>query len=463
MLGLDCVTYTFSGATSPTLKDINIKLEPGHVVSIQGDNASGKTTLSFVMCGAIPDLLGGNLSGSVYWGGNRITGKELQRRCAYAFQNPQHYFVGSTLREEGYFTPENSVILDKIMVDIIREMNGETPLRRLSGGQQQMLAVISALTRTADLVILDEPFGYLDPANAEVVATYIASAKDKGKTIVVMGSTPEAKKFVSSVVSFDQEYLLDAGHLSISDKELTKDKELVQRSVDNMRESGIALEARGISYRYPKNKQTVLKDISFHVHCGESLCIVGNNGSGKTTLLMYLAGLLGDSFLEKAKSLFRSPTDVTIYGLARTSNARRRLVKSAFQNPDAQIFANSVAGELAYGLKRAGISKTEVNQRMRLAEKELPFGLDVEPFLLSFGQRKLLTLMSTFILRPKIIVLDEPLAGLDLQSRSKVQSISTEYLEQGGCLVVAAHDCLTSRCLCHGDYRMGAAARNLNE
>lgn len=452
MLSVQGVTYTYQGAASPALDDVSIKLEPGQVVGIHGDNASGKTSLSLVLCGAIPDLLGGSLVGTLLCDGETITPKELQQRSAYVFQDPQHYFIGNTVREEFALCPDNTKILHDLAAGFMGITDGEQPLCQLSGGQQQLIAVVSALTRKSELVILDEPFAFLDDDAAGLVRWHIKEAKEQGKTIVVMSSAiPDGVS-----LDLDREYFLVAGRLNDYVSRVIKREEVPQISEAHVFGAEVVLETRNISYAYPGTRRLVLSGVDFQVHRGESLCIDGKNGTGKTTLLMYLAGLLRRSLLDAGKQLFRGPTDVVVSGQALGPKTLRHFVKCAFQNPDAQIFASSVTEEMAYGLRRMHIPEGEITRRVNGLAQLLPFCLDADPFQLSFGQRKLVTIAATFVMESPIMVLDEPLAGLDEHSRSVVRIIATMYLEQGGCLIVAAHDVFTPNFLCHRSFPLNA-------
>ncbi len=181
-----------------------------------------------------------------------------------------------------------------------------------------------------------------------------------------------------------------------------------------------------------------MNNVSLSILRGECVGIVGENGAGKSTLLHLLGGL-------------RDPVDGKILVNDTEADGRvlRGLTKCALQNPDFQIANKSVYEELAFGLLLAGCDKNGIPDRINEMGPYLPFALKADPFTLSFGQRKLLTIISVFVLKPMIVLLDEPLTGLDFRNSTIVQSILGEFLCAGGAAAVTGHDQTQLSVICH--------------
>lgn len=184
------------------------------------------------------------------------------------------------------------------------------------------------------------------------------------------------------------------------------------------------------------SEKPALRNITLRMDRGECIGIAGPTGSGKTTLIQHLNGLL-------------RPTSGSIWvdGLkAEAGNAKelRRRVGLVFQFPEQQLFEETVLKEVAFGLSRSGMSIAEVHTRV--AETLLAVGLDEEflyrsPFTLSGGQKRRVAIASVLVMRPEILILDEPAAGLDPQARCEIlDMIARLHKELGFTLLLVSHN-----------------------
>ena len=181
-------------------------------------------------------------------------------------------------------------------------------------------------------------------------------------------------------------------------------------------------------------RRSALAGVSVSVHEGEFVVILGENGSGKTTLAKHLNGLLRPA----------SGT-VTVAGMdTRTASAQdmARQVGYLFQNPDHQIFAPTVWEEVAFGPRNLGFSEGEV--AARTTEALALFGLgnqaDTPPAILGYGLRRKVTMAAVWAMRPQIMVLDEPTAGLDWRSTHTLMEEVTNLNRRGHTIIVVTHD-----------------------
>lgn len=194
-----------------------------------------------------------------------------------------------------------------------------------------------------------------------------------------------------------------------------------------------AIELRGVGFTYPDGTQA-LANVDLSIATGECVAIVGQNGSGKSTLVRQLNGLLrptsGDVLIE-AKPVGRRH----VAELART-------VGLVFQNPDRQIFAGSVRGEVAFGPRNLGRRGEELERDVDAAVRAtgLDGQLDANPYDLGFSRRKLLSLASILAMRPPIVVLDEPTTGQDARGVARVQAIVRDLAAAGRTVVAISHD-----------------------
>jgi energy-coupling factor transport system ATP-binding protein len=201
-----------------------------------------------------------------------------------------------------------------------------------------------------------------------------------------------------------------------------------------------ALEARDVTHIYPGGNRA-LENVSLTIHQGEFLAMIGQNGSGKTTLAKHFNGMLKPSGREGAV-LVHTP-DGTVLDTRRVPVHRlARHVVYVFQNPDRQIFNDSVAGELAYGLKHIGVSGAEAQARIAetLEQVGLPGMEAFNPFRMSRGQRQRISIAAAMVMRPSLLVVDEPTTGQDRAEGRHILEVLRRYNQAGHTVVIISHD-----------------------
>jgi len=195
----------------------------------------------------------------------------------------------------------------------------------------------------------------------------------------------------------------------------------------------LKIEACGCSYRYPHGiKGYAIKDIYLVVLPAEILGIVGPNGAGKSTLASLLAGLLKPSqgtLLADGASLYTSRASKAVRASKASLAAFRRSVALVSQFPEDQFFTESIYQELSFGLENQGMDDEMIRQRVMSALHELGLEIDEEslmhrsPFELGGGEKRLISIAAALVRKPKILILDEPTAGLDVMSSNLVWEI----------------------------------------
>jgi energy-coupling factor transport system ATP-binding protein len=193
------------------------------------------------------------------------------------------------------------------------------------------------------------------------------------------------------------------------------------------------IEVENVYFTYPSGVEA-LKGVSLAIRNGEFVAIMGQNGAGKTTLIKHFNGLLKPS---KGKLLIDGveTTKVTVATLARN-------IGFVFQNPDHQLFSETVEDEVAFALKNFGFEKNIVEKRVTWALNLL--GLtqyrNTSPFMLSGGERKRVALASVLAWDPKILILDEPTIGQDYQQKEKLRQFILQMKTLGKTVVIVTHD-----------------------
>jgi len=195
----------------------------------------------------------------------------------------------------------------------------------------------------------------------------------------------------------------------------------------------LAIEVKGLYFYYTKDEY-VLKDITLEIEEGESVAIMGSNGAGKTTLIKHFNGLL-KPVKGYVKVLGRDTRKHTVAELS-------RLIGIVFQNPDHQLFAETVEKEVEFALRNFNFPESEIKKRTAKILKYFGLGKyrEVSPFNLSEGEKKRLTIASVLVYEPEIVVLDEPTIGQDAIQRKRIIEVLKELIKSGKTIIAVTHD-----------------------
>lgn len=211
------LTYTYPGATKPSIKDVSITIESGEFVILTGPSGCGKTTLCRCFNGLIPHFYGGKLEGEIVVADRKVVDHsiyELARHVGFVFQNPENQLFALSVEKDVAFGLENLAVSRDDMrkrVDWALQMTGieelsERPPHELSGGQQQRVAIASVLAMQPDVMILDEPTSFLDPVGAQKIFEVINELNKKlGITIILVEHRLDlASKYANHVIVMDE-------------------------------------------------------------------------------------------------------------------------------------------------------------------------------------------------------------------------------------------------------------------
>lgn len=477
-------TFQYDAQAEATLKDISFDIVKGEKVLILGPSGSGKSTLAQCLNGIIPNIHKGQAQGQV-----RIAGQNIFKQSIYdksqlvstVLQDPDGQFIGLTVAEDLAFALENdcanqSEMKDKVALwaerlDLTSLLNHRP--QDLSGGQKQRVSLAGVLIDESPILLFDEPLANLDPKSGQETIDLIDKIhKEVGATTIIIehrledvlyrpvdrillvndgtllfnGSPDELLSSTLLLENGIREPLYvtvlrqlgfdtrDAQNLSQLDALDLSDLVLPDRVLKDKRDSSSdsILKVEGLSVSYGDNP-AIIDDMSFSLKKSERLAIVGKNGAGKSTLAKALCG-----FVPSQGKLTYKGQDISQDSIAERSER----IGFVLQNPNQMISQTMIFDEVALGLRLRGIEETEVEERVHEVLKTCGlYSFRKWPIsALSFGQKKRVTIASILVLKPEIIILDEPTAGQDYKTYTDIMNFLDSLQKQGHTIVMITHD-----------------------
>ena len=483
-------SFQYFSQAEPTLHDINLTIYEGEKVLLVGPSGSGKSTLGNCLNGLIPFAYKGEIKGSL-----KISGKEtkdmnifeLSKKVGTVLQDADGQFIGLTVGEDVAFALENDCVEQeqmKAQVQKVAEIVDMGKLLKsspfeLSGGQKQRVSFAGVMVDDVDILLFDEPLANLDPATGKTAIDLIDRVwKNSQKTVVIVEHRLEdvlyrdvdriivvsdgriaadmspdelmsadilsklgireplhvtAMKYAGIQVTPD----MHAGRLATLDIEKVKEPllkwNLEQTKKEPKAERSVILEAEHLSFQYTK-KRKILQDVSFQIHEGEMVSIVGTNGAGKSTLAKVICGFVTE---DEGRILYKGQ-DLK----GQTIKERSHLIGFVMQNPNQMICKPMIYDEVALGLRIRGVAEEEIEPKV---DKALQI-CGLAPFkkwpvsALSFGQKKRVTIASMLALDPKVLILDEPTAGQDYHHYTEIMEFLKKLNEEGVTIIMITHD-----------------------
>ena len=477
-------TFQYDAQAEATLKDISFDIAKGEKVLILGPSGSGKSTLAQCLNGIIPNIHKGQAQGQV-----RIDGQDIFKQSIYdksqlvstVLQDPDGQFIGLTVAEDLAFALENdcadqSEMKDKVALwaerlDLTSLLNHRP--QDLSGGQKQRVSLAGVLIDESPILLFDEPLANLDPKSGQETIDLIDKIhKEVGATTIIIEHRLEDVLYrpVDRILLVNEGELLFNGspdellssklllengireplyvtvlrqlgfdtrraqNLSQLDALDLSDLALPDRILKDKRDSlsDSILKVEGLSVSYGDNP-AIIEDLSFSLKKGERLAIVGKNGAGKSTLAKALCG-----FVPSQGKLTYKGQDISQDSIAERSER----IGFVLQNPNQMISQTMIFDEVALGLRLRGIEEAEVEERVHEVLKTCGlYSFRKWPIsALSFGQKKRVTIASILVLKPEIIILDEPTAGQDYKTYTDIMNFLDSLQKQGHTIVMITHD-----------------------
>ena len=483
--------FQYTAQAEPTLYDINLTVSKGEKVLIAGPSGCGKSTLAHCINGLIPNSYPGKATGELTIGGRdaKTMGLfDLSQIVGTVLQDSDGQFIGLTVAEDMAFALENECMPQKEMKDLVAEIAKVVDVERvlgsapqeISGGQKQRVALGGVMVSGVDVLLFDEPLANLDPAAGKKAVELIDEIQKKtGCAVIIIEHRLEdvLHRKVDRIVLMGEGRILYDGdpdsllcgellsqsgireplyvtalkyagvtltkenrpaflpELRLSETQKNRVKEWFHRQPAGAPEAERPplLKVENLSFSYHPGRKT-LKNISVTIRKGEMVSIVGTNGAGKSTFSKLLCG-------------FEKPEEGTLTFDGRDLGAlsikeRADFVGYVMQNPNQMISKTQIFDEVALGLRNRGIAEEAV--RARVEETLKICGL--YPFrnwpvsALSYGQKKRVTIASILVLRPEMILLDEPTAGQDLAHYTQIMDFLAQLNRTGTTVVLITHD-----------------------
>ena len=432
------VRFTYDGGATWALDGVSLDIRRGERICLTGPNGSGKSTLSRVIAGLVaPDEGYVVLSGNVVFDESGAHADEYRTaRCGIGavFQHPEDQIVTTVTEDDVAFGPENLAIehdgiglrisgsLDAVDMSDYRASDPT----RMSGGQQQRIAIAGMLAMDSDVLVLDEPTAMLDPQGRADIMRVLDELQDRGTTIILVTHHADELEHADRVIQLEAGHIVGDGPADERLRMPVQSVGLPKRIDDEPAET--LIEARDISYRYVDAERDVFNHLSFSIGKGETVALMGRNGAGKTTLARMLCALekpTTGSIVIDGIAVATAKANGGTKPLNRKNRTRlRRTVGYVMQHPERQLFADTVAEDVAYGPSNLGLDTSEAMERAMQAMRLLHIEhlRDRSPFDLSGGQQRLVAIAGVIACEPKALILEEPTAGLDEEGRTRARA-----------------------------------------
>ena len=445
MIEFQNVSFSYPDSVDGGLKSISLTIPDGQCVLLCGRSGCGKTTLTRLINGLIPQFFAGELSGKVLLNGESLAELPMYRiaeRVGSVFQNPRTQFFNVDTDSEIAFGMENEAVVQEKLKPRVEEtasiLHIESLLGRnifaLSGGEKQKIAFASVYAMNPDVYLLDEPSSNLDMTAIGELREHLRLIKSQGKTVIIV----EHRLYYLTDVA-DRIVYLEDGHIAgdwtpeqFRLLSAEKRQSMGLRALDLHEERPIfaaapkqppVLELQNVSLAY--KKQPVLRNLSLQAASGDVIAVVGHNGAGKTTFSRALCGLH-----KEASGSYLWNGD--------PQKPRERMKRSymVMQDVNYQLFAESVEAECIFGIKHPD---TELAEKT-LEELGLISLRERHPNTLSGGQKQRLAAATSMVCGKELLVFDEPTSGLDFDSMLRLSTLIRRLSGMGKVIFIVTHD-----------------------
>jgi energy-coupling factor transport system ATP-binding protein len=443
------------------LRGVDLVVEPGERVLLLGASGAGKSTLLTALAGLIDPAGGAHVEGVLHVDG--LDPRDARDRTGLLFQDPESQIVMGRAGDDVAFGLENRCVptdaiwprVDAALAAVDFPYGRDRPTHALSGGEQQRLALAGTLALQPGLLMLDEPTANLDPDGAAEVREVLGRVLERIRATMLLVE----HRVDESLALVDRVVVLEAGGGVVADgppRDVFRvhGTELAAAGVwvpdqppppPERREPASAAAlviAEHAGYRYPGSDVDALQPADVQLRSSEAIAIVGPNGSGKSTLAMMLAGLLRPRIGRVVGTEALAPG----HGHEALADWRAgqlvRHVGTVFQDPEHQFLARSVRDELMLGPLRAGVGHEasakragELMDRLRLAHLAA-----ANPFTLSGGEKRRLSVATALATAPALLVLDEPTFGQDRRTWGELLHLLSALRDDGRGICFVTHD-----------------------
>ena len=489
------LTYTYPGASRPTLDHLNLNVEKGDFLAIIGNNGCGKSTLCKTMNGLIPHFIAGEFQGSVLVDQQDTRTMDVGRiagKVGYVYQDFENQIVRPTVLDDASYACMNYAMPDYLERgrEALRQCGLEGReqeyIWQLSGGQTHLLALAGAVSLEPDVLILDEPIAQLDPKHADLIYGILKNLNETwGKTIIVIehhteyiadychhvallkdGHTEwvlpsdEALRRVEEL----QECNIFPPQVTIAAHQMKKEGMLAEDTVlpttieagkkvfdrllyrgeicteweapgekQKETESVVSFRKVSVSYRAVKGEaKQIFRNLNLEIKKGEKIALIGSNGAGKSTLMKLMTGLIKPS---EGEILLKGK------GIRDTKpEALSKMISLVYQNPEEMFIKDSIERDIAFAMEARNTENWQERTKALLEQFHLTELKDRDGRLLSGGQMRRASLAIGIALNPEILLLDEPTANLDIATRKEIMRTLNEMKDITETVLIATHD-----------------------
>lgn len=483
-------SFQYKSQSNPTLHHINLAINRGEKVLILGPSGSGKSTLANCINGLVPFSFDGTITGTCEIAGRATKSASifaLSKVVGTVLQDSDAQFVGLSVGEDIAFALENQSMPRGEMIPKVQKASELVGMQdfllhvpyELSGGQKQKVALAGVLHEDVDILIFDEPLASLDPNMGMMAVDLIDRIhREQQKTVVIIEHRLEdvLYRHVDRIVLMNEgsivfdgtpDKLLASdllrqygireplyimamkfagctftGEQSLSDIQTMdlapfRDKLIKQQQLTlekyTPQYGDTVLEVSGVSFAYAE--KPVLQNISFTIRKGEKVAFVGKNGAGKSTMAKLLCGIIRP----REGTIAINGENYLKYSIKELGEK----IGYVMQNPNHMLVKDMILDEVKLALTLRGKSPEEINEAVKETLKMCGlYAMRNWPVsAVSYGQRKRVTIASILVLKPEIIILDEPTAGQDYRHYTEIM----EFLEElnrnyGVTIVFITHD-----------------------
>ncbi len=493
------LSFTYPNSNKKALSNINLVIKNGDFITICGKSGSGKSSLIRQLKTIFTPQ--GKREGEILYMGQALNDVSHYIQAAdigYVFQSPDNQIVTDKVWHELAFGLESLGYDSKTIRLRVSEMAGYFGIENwfyknvseLSGGQRQILNLASVMAMQPKVLMLDEPTAQLDPiAASDFIGTIKRLNEELGTTVIITEHRlEEIIPVTHKVVVLDEGIVIADGTPEETGRILREKKHDMLTSMTSAMQISGAVGSRGgcaitvnqgrrwldlylndktikkglfkagneskrpekiirlkdVHFRYGKNTPNVLKDFSMEIGKGEFLCILGGNGAGKSTVLSVMAGI----YKPYAGKVFLNGKD-----LNKLSSKEKYCGNLAMlpQNPQNLFVGKTVEEDLNDLLADSLLTDMEKQKKIRevIHMTGLCHLMSMHPYDLSGGEQQRAALAKVLLMKPRILLLDEPTKGLDNFFKEKLAGILKTLTRRGITVVMVSHD--IEFCARHGD------------
>ncbi|PWK27540.1 ribose transport system ATP-binding protein [Arcicella aurantiaca] len=458
ILQVQNITKRFSGVAA--LENVNLAFAKGKVTAVLGENGAGKSTLMKILSGVYPDYEGQIIykNQSVHFANTKdaqnvgiaIIHQELNLIPYLSIQ--ENIFLGRELTNSWGVLDKKAMLAktSELLNTLKLSLNPETLVADLKIGQQQIIEIAKALLLDSEVIIMDEPTSAISDSEVEVLFSIINDLLNAGKSIIYIShKLDELRKIAHNYVilrdgkSIDSGELKDMTHDELIAKMVGREIKMMQRNVPDFSENNL-LKVENLSLKSTqKNKDSILKDINFHLKKGEILGICGLMGAGRTELFETLFGLHpqnieGKISINGSDCKFKKPSDAINAGLAFVTEDRKHeglvLGMSVRENLSITTLKDLQKGFFVD-------EKAEVNLTADYIKTLNIKTSSQEQFVknLSGGNQQKIVIAKWLATKPQILLLDEPTRGVDIGAKNEIYKTIVQLADEGlGIIVVSS-------------------------